>query len=362
MPTAASSRENLNSVSRGHVKAMRREADKNAGAGEEDDNEEDAHYKAMLLARRKAETVNSQKRLDALLNAIETANEEGGTSDSNQADGLEDGARILYDEMHAFLQRVPVPTSTASAPVNQSDDSTPIRGETATVPMEADVQAALPVEKESDLVRNAESGRSASGKSEERNLAGVENERPTGLTGIAATLQRLRQTGELAKKREKVGRSRDRPLNPGNNSDEEESQTKQVKLSYMDEYGNEVTAKEAFRLLCHKFHGNGPGKNKNEKRLKKMLESMRVKNMQVGDTPLASVAALKEETRRQQSSHVVLSGSEAFRNAMDANANGNAVHASELDEDALPSREGDAEKIQFSIGGAGMNPTKRRRR
>jgi len=31
-----------------------------------------------------------------------------------------------------------------------------------------------------------------------------------------------------------------------------------------------LNLKEAFRYLSHKFHGKGPGKNKIEKRLKKM--------------------------------------------------------------------------------------------
>lgn len=43
-----------------------------------------------------------------------------------------------------------------------------------------------------------------------------------------------------------------------------------VKLEYIDDNGRILNAKEAFRYLSHKFHGKGPGKNKIEKRLKKM--------------------------------------------------------------------------------------------
>jgi U4/U6.U5 tri-snRNP-associated protein 1 len=43
-----------------------------------------------------------------------------------------------------------------------------------------------------------------------------------------------------------------------------------VKLEYIDDNNQKLTPKEAFRYLSHKFHGKGPGKNKIEKRLKKI--------------------------------------------------------------------------------------------
>lgn len=42
-----------------------------------------------------------------------------------------------------------------------------------------------------------------------------------------------------------------------------------IKLEYVDDDGRPLSAKEAFRYLSHKFHGKGPGKNKQEKRIKK---------------------------------------------------------------------------------------------
>lgn len=42
------------------------------------------------------------------------------------------------------------------------------------------------------------------------------------------------------------------------------------KLDYVDEKGRMMNQKEAFRYLSHKFHGKGPGKNKIDKRMKKM--------------------------------------------------------------------------------------------
>ena len=45
-----------------------------------------------------------------------------------------------------------------------------------------------------------------------------------------------------------------------------------VKLEYNDDTGRQLNAKEAFRVLSHKFHGKGPGKNKIDKRMKKLQQ------------------------------------------------------------------------------------------
>lgn len=47
-----------------------------------------------------------------------------------------------------------------------------------------------------------------------------------------------------------------------------------VKLEYIDDNNQKLTPKEAFRYLSHKFHGKGPGKNKVEKRLKKIDQDL----------------------------------------------------------------------------------------
>lgn len=44
-----------------------------------------------------------------------------------------------------------------------------------------------------------------------------------------------------------------------------------VKLEYRDEFGRKLTQKEAFRQICYRFHGYGPGKKAKEKRLKVRL-------------------------------------------------------------------------------------------
>ena len=54
-----------------------------------------------------------------------------------------------------------------------------------------------------------------------------------------------------------------------------------VKLEYVDDYGNPMSQKEAFRFLSHKFHGKGSGKMKTEKRNKKLLEVRMLRHRQI---------------------------------------------------------------------------------
>ena len=48
-----------------------------------------------------------------------------------------------------------------------------------------------------------------------------------------------------------------------------------IDIKYVDEYGRRMNEKEAFKHLSHQFHGKGSGKQKHEKRLKKIEEERR---------------------------------------------------------------------------------------
>jgi U4/U6.U5 tri-snRNP-associated protein 1 len=75
------------------------------------------------------------------------------------------------------------------------------------------------------------------------------------------------------------------------------------KLDKFDEFGRKLTPKEAFRELCHRFHGIEPGKMKREKRLRQFQEEQqRLKASSVMDD------RVKEVQREQATPYVVLSG------------------------------------------------------
>lgn len=170
--------------------------------------------------------------------------------------------------------------------------------------------------------------------------------------GLAQTLARLRSLGELKKRRkEQAGRVRDERVDwttPGGG--------REVQLSYKDDQGRDVTPKEAFRIMSHKFHGKGPGQNKREAAMRRQLKNKELRESAVADdAPLASVVALQEETKKTQSAHVVLSGAAAIRDAgvlAAANTRGAPASAKKSTADVVQiepeAREADADKTEDS--------------
>jgi len=80
-----------------------------------------------------------------------------------------------------------------------------------------------------------------------------------------------------------------------------------VNIVYYDEYGRQLTPKEAWKALSHKFHGKGSGKMKTEKRLKKIAEEKKKEAMASGDTPLSMNKAFQQRQERTGQAHFVLS-------------------------------------------------------
>ena len=178
---------------------------------------------------------------------------------------------------------------------------------------------------------------------------GTANEQ-TFSTGMAATLNILRSQGVLAQpgsgqqERERVQKQRDlwlasyrhtqaqreleRAKMRGGNKDQatreyenrlrEQQEARQnlesfkdykpdVEIKYYDEFGRELTPKEAWKALSHKFHGKGSGRMKTEKRLKKIAEERKKEAMASGDTPLSMNQAFQLRQEKAGQAHFVLS-------------------------------------------------------
>ncbi|KAF5382111.1 hypothetical protein D9615_004338 [Tricholomella constricta] len=80
-----------------------------------------------------------------------------------------------------------------------------------------------------------------------------------------------------------------------------------VNIVYYDEFGRALTPKEAWKALSHKFHGKGSGKMKTEKRLKKIAEEQKQAAMASGDTPLSMNSAFQQRQQKAGQAHFVLS-------------------------------------------------------
>lgn len=80
-----------------------------------------------------------------------------------------------------------------------------------------------------------------------------------------------------------------------------------VNIVYHDEFGRALEWKEAWKALSHKFHGKGSGKMKTEKRLKKIAEEKKQEAMASGDTPLSMSKAFQIRQEKTGQAHFVLS-------------------------------------------------------
>lgn len=124
---------------------------------------------------------------------------------------------------------------------------------------------------------------------------------PTG-KGLSEALRLLRERGTLKEgDMELAGRNTDKKKNKligihgGDVKGEEE-----IQIIRTDEFGRNLTPKESFRLFSHQFHGKGPGKKKQEKRIRQHQKELKMKN------PSLSVA--ERMTKSQAQFKIVLSG------------------------------------------------------
>ena len=191
--------------------------------------------------------------------------------------------------------------------------------------------------------------------------------------GLAATLALLKNTGKLGETEMWDGRTNDKkPLAlmrakeaAAVPSGEFEGKTFDFHLDKFDEFGRKMTPKEAFRDLCHKFHGIEPGKAKKEKRLRMYQEEVKAKKMSEEKSKLGAAEKMKLAQAMQSSPFLVLSGkvhagqssdaTSAFAIANEAKKTGkvapSGAESSQVRASALNSASRQSgEKVQFAVG------------
>ncbi|KAL2326744.1 hypothetical protein Fmac_020171 [Flemingia macrophylla] len=130
--------------------------------------------------------------------------------------------------------------------------------------------------------------------------------------GLSGALKLFKERGTLKESIEWGGRNMDKKKSKlvGIVDDEEKEaqKKKEIRIERTDEFGRILTPKEAFRMISHKFHGKGPGKMKQEKRMKQYQEELKMKQMKSSDTPSLSVERMREAQARLKTPYLVLSG------------------------------------------------------
>ncbi|TMW93599.1 hypothetical protein EJD97_011397 [Solanum chilense] len=125
--------------------------------------------------------------------------------------------------------------------------------------------------------------------------------------GLSGVLKLLQERGTLKEDIEWGGRNMDKKKSKLVGIRSEDGK-KEINIERTDEYGRILTPKEAFRLLSHKFHGKGPGKMKQEKRMRQYQEELKIKQMKNSDTPSQSVERMRETHAQTRTPYIVLSG------------------------------------------------------
>ncbi|KAK7405693.1 hypothetical protein VNO78_07300 [Psophocarpus tetragonolobus] len=130
--------------------------------------------------------------------------------------------------------------------------------------------------------------------------------------GLSGALKLLKERGTLKESIEWGGRNMDKKksklIGIVDDEEKETQKTREIRIERTDEFGRILTPKEAFRMISHKFHGKGPGKMKQEKRMKQYQEELKMKQMKSSDTPSLSVERMRDAQARLQTPYLVLSG------------------------------------------------------
>ncbi|KAK7691056.1 hypothetical protein QCA50_006159 [Cerrena zonata] len=308
------------------------------------------------LAQRVAEETKAD-------NDVNMVNDEDNADGGLTFDDTSEFVRAIHYDPTAV--KVKKEQSTAEAPLSRAQSQQP--SEPPDVEMKPEEDEAIveleagevSVKEEEDeeamlhdlenTIRQAEEAERAAAEAGPDVSVGTASEQTFG-SGMAATLSILRNQGILAapsadsKEREKVQLQRDlwlasyrrmlaerdldRAKGRGTNKDQatreyenrlrEQQEARQnldsfkeykpdVNIVYYDEFGRELTPKEAWKALSHKFHGKGSGRLKTEKRLKKIAEERKKEAMVSGDTPLSMNQAFQIRQEKAGQAHFVLS-------------------------------------------------------
>ncbi|GAB4814564.1 hypothetical protein N2152v2_001610 [Parachlorella kessleri] len=136
-------------------------------------------------------------------------------------------------------------------------------------------------------------------------------------TGLAGALAFLKDRGELSKPVEWAGRTNDsKKVNiqglddvyTGGRHEDRLARDVEVALTRKDEHGRILTPKEAFRQLCHRFHGIQPSKNTQEKRMRQVAQELAQKKVASGAGEAETVEHMKQVQKQAATPYVVLSG------------------------------------------------------
>ncbi|KAF8543600.1 SART-1 protein [Trichophaea hybrida] len=228
--------------------------------------DETSEFVATLRAPTASERKISQRSMSA---PSATKEEEEGGEDSPEVKEEDGDINMIRDERSPSIKPETTPTVPAFTSTGLEEETTISRGIGATLAMlnqrgllKRDPEA----EKKAQLVRQRDKFRA------QKRIHEIEAEEKA-----KAARLKDRQSGKFERMSAREREEHARWENKQRDQQEAREMAQRFKdykpdvnLSYKDEFGREMSQKEAFKYLSHQFHGKGSGKAKTEKRLKKI--------------------------------------------------------------------------------------------
>ncbi|CAA2957431.1 SART-1 family DOT2 [Olea europaea subsp. europaea] len=264
------------------------------------DDDDDELRKSLERARKLAlkKQDEKEKLSPQVISQLATSSANNSTVDNqNSGSGEPQENKVVFTEMEEFVWGLQLDEAQKpeSEDVFMDEDVVPStsdqekKGEGSWTEVEEIMKNETPAEEEEEAIPDETIHESAVGK------------------GLAGALKLLKDRGTLKETVEWGGRNMDKKKSKlvGIYDDDK---AKEIRIERTDEYGRILTPKEAFRLLSHKFHGKGPGKMKQEKRIRQYQEELKIKQMKNADTPSLSVERMREAQAQLMTPYLVLSG------------------------------------------------------
>ncbi|KAL0338787.1 UNVERIFIED_CONTAM: SART-1 family protein DOT2 [Sesamum angustifolium] len=281
------------------VPAMQTEEDDAPVFGDDDDELRKSLERARKIALKKQD--EEEKSAPQVITLLATSTTNDSTAENpNSGSGDQQENKVIFTEMEEFVWGLQL----------DEEEKNP---ESEDVFMEEDVAPST-----SDQEMKDEAGGWAEVKETMEDETPVKEEKEEVVPdetihesavgkGLAGALKLLKDRGTLKETIEWGGRNMDKKKSKLVGIYDNDA-AREIRIERTDEYGRILTPKEAFRLLSHKFHGKGPGKMKQEKRMRQYQEELKVKQMKNADTPSLSVERMREAQAKLQTPYLVLSG------------------------------------------------------
>ena len=334
-------------------------------AGDGLEEEEDDELERALARSRRAAAENTKNARGGVASVVAAVAErrakeeaEGGSERAGVAGG------VVFSDTQEFVQNIDGGAPTESAAGDEMDAAEDEEMPPAPPPPPPGVDADADADSDGAMPPPPPPPPGASppaAPAERVNLGGI-GEASTASKGLAATLALLKDTGKLGETEMWDGRTNDKkPLAlqrareaAALPSGEHEGKKFDFNLDKYDEFGRKMTPKEAFRDLCHKFHGIEPSKNKKEKRLKQYQEEMKQKKLAEKLAEEGAVGSMESMKRVQQVSHspfLMLDGK--LRAGQSSNAEGGFAGRDEARGAKSAGAAGNEEPVASRLGAVG---------